>query len=71
MGLIEATALERIEVIAKFVCLGHSNEREKQIALLLIAELAGDAMVNRAAEIKKPPVRGGLTSGCVTGSQEV
>lgn len=70
MDLAEATTLERIELIAKFVCLGHSSEREKQIALLLIADLAGDVRADRAAQIKKPPV-GGLISGCGTGSQEV
>ncbi|ATI63804.1 hypothetical protein NMD70_15590 [Edwardsiella tarda] len=56
MELVEATTLERIELIAKFVCFGRSSDREKQVALLWIAELVEDVRNNRSVDGKKPPL---------------
>ena len=42
MDLAEATTLK---LIVKFVYLGHSNEREKQITLLLIADFVASSQL--------------------------
>ncbi|MBW3475206.1 hypothetical protein EYZ02_05000 [Hafnia alvei] len=65
--LDESIEIERIELIAKFVCGDESNSRERQVALIWIAELAEDMRVSMLAKINKPPVGGGcISSGVVS-----
>lgn len=65
--LEESIEIERIELIAKFVCGDESNARERQVALIWIAEIAEQIRISRYTNDKKPPVSGGcLLSGVVS-----
>lgn len=59
----ETRKLERIELLAKYVCVDNSSADERQSALIWIAEMIRDIRVSVESQMKKPPVRGGLGSG--------
>lgn len=43
--LLESVRLERVELIARLASEGPCNDRDREIALNLIAEIAGDAAI--------------------------
>lgn len=57
--LDESIEIERIELIAKFVCGDESNSRERQVALIWIAELAEDMRVSMLAKTHNSPSNAG------------
>lgn len=57
--LDESIEIERIELIAKFVCGDESNSRERQVALIWIAELAEDMRVGMLAKTHNSPSNAG------------
>lgn len=62
MDLLEQSeTLERIELIAKYVCVSESSARERQIALLWINEMVGAMRHNVAHKKENPHERGRMT----------
>ncbi|EJY8354939.1 hypothetical protein OHJ45_004249, partial [Cronobacter sakazakii] len=56
MDLLEQSeTLERIELIAKYVCVSESSARERQIALLWINEMVGAMRHHNVAHEKENP----------------
>ncbi|AYX16879.1 hypothetical protein EGX44_17960 [Yersinia pseudotuberculosis] len=65
-SLCESVIFERIELIARMVADDHCVSRDRQIALIWIAELSEDARRNMLERGNIPPVSGGDISGCGT-----
>ncbi|EGT5711270.1 hypothetical protein AGJ35_09315 [Cronobacter dublinensis subsp. dublinensis] len=57
----QSEALERIGLIAKYVCVEESSARERQIALLWINELVETMRHDVATKKEKPQERGLIT----------
>ncbi|ELY3803205.1 hypothetical protein SMX72_001751 [Cronobacter sakazakii] len=70
MDLLEQSeTLERIELIAKYVCVSESSARERQIALLWINEMVGAMRHNVAPKKENPHERGSHDSRSGRGFQ--
>lgn len=64
MDLLEQSeTLERIELIAKYVCVSESSARERQIALLWINEMV-EAIRHDVPQKKETPQNRGSYDSC-------